>query len=83
MTDSFWKQEILVEEVPKKRTEVYRISLVQSKSDSWLVSIREWYLGEDEEMHPGKGGLSIPSGPLEDVVKALGKAVKQYKELEK
>ena len=77
MADSFWKEEILVEEVPKKGKEVYRVSLVKSKSDSWFLSFREWYLGDDEDMHPGKGGAVIPIDSLEGLTRAFTKAMEQ------
>ena len=78
----YWKEEILVEEVPKRGNEVYRIALVQSKSDSWFISFREWFLGEDEEMRPGKGGATIPLKSAGPFISGLSKALKLGEEKE-
>lgn len=45
------------------------------------VDIRQYYTGDDDELHPTKKGIRIPADKLDDVLKALNPISENHKDM--
>jgi len=64
--------------IPRGEKEEIRLSLDEStgqRGTSTFVNVRVWFRGDDDQMHPGKQGMSIRKGEIHDFGKALRAAL--------
>jgi hypothetical protein len=74
------EQNVEIAEWPRNRKgQVVRVSLRPYNGHS-LIDVRNWWVGDDGEMHPGKG-VSLPIRHLPQLATAIQKALERAKAL--
>lgn len=69
MAANFWDTEELLATVNKENGDQIQIRKTTRKEKSY-IDIRTYYMGKDDEYHPGKG-ICIPSELIKDVKEAI------------
>ncbi len=70
------RNERLVATIPKNSREQYRVCRTEYKGHD-LITVRVWYEDrESGETRPGKAGVAIPIGLVDQIVEALQSAAK-------
>lgn len=69
MNEKFWDNEELIGTVNKENGDQIQIRKTTRKEKSY-VDIRTYYMGKDDEFHPGKG-ICIPQELMKEIKEML------------